>query len=1122
MEAKNLLPWAMLCVLLAGQLQAKGQTASLSMSTTEGQVRSSYGNLPLMFEANQGQSDSQVRFVSHGGGYSMFLTAGGLVLAVSAPNAPASSKVVAESSAHQARPTLGPIHQMQRSYRNQESSSLAIHLVGSAPNPQIVGEIPLQTRVNYFVGRDPSQWHRNIPTYGQVRYHNVYPGIDLVYYGNNRHLEYDFDLAPGADPENIEFSVTGTDALTIDSLGNLVLTKNAAQLVFHAPVVYQMERGARIPVAGSYVLRDSSHAAFSVGNYDRSKPLTIDPVLVYSTFVGGSGDVFSNGIEVDSSGDAYMVGTTDSPSLPSGSHALFATQFRMFLIELDPTGSTLLFANYFGGTSGGDEPYAVVLDGSGNPYITGDTPSSDFPVVNAYQSTLSGTEDAFLIKFSSDGSTIDYSTYLGGSTSQLGTSIAVDPSGEAMVAGMTQSTDFPVVNASQSSVVADQFGDWGVYGFLAKFAADGSSPVYSTYLAGSSLNTASWCSGCLPDSEVWGVASDASGNAYVTGVTNTADFPVTAGAFAIASPGTGTNDVGFVSKFSNTGALAYSTYLGGQTSSRLDAIAVDATGSAYVTGYDTANDGFPIVTTSICDPSVSACNGAVIAKLDPTGATLVYSTFLGTSNNMNGQAIQVDSSGDAFIAGSDVQFDLYNPIEEYAGNRDVVIAEIDSSASTVLMATFLGGQQLDEAAGLALDSSGAVYVTGVTQSFDFPVTQSAFQTVWGGPTDSFIAKIDPVTAAPAVAMAPFALQFSSESMGTTSPSQTSLLRNMGSQSLSIASKSISGDFAETDDCGTTVAPASSCTFTITFTPTGVGTRTGTLTIVDDAQGSPHSVSLTGSGAPGPPSIAISPSSLSFSSTAVGTISGVQTITIANTGTAPVQISNVQATSQFSAASTTCSSLTPGNTCAVQVTFTPNATGESTGSLSLTDSTSGTVYEVPLSGAGVDFTFSAPSSSTTVSAGGNATYVLNFSSVGGSFPNSISLKCTGAPAFSTCTLSPSSITPGNSSPVTVTVTTSGTASGLAGGWLSRKALLASLLATPLSFFSVFVVGGRRRVLSSGAIVATFLFLGLMMGCAGTSTGASGSYGVTPPGTYNLSVIATCGNLQHVTNLTLVVQ
>ncbi len=1007
--------------------------------------------------------------------------------------------------------------------------------MGSSTNPKVVGEQPLPTKVNYFIGRDPKKWRTNVATYGRIRYRNVYPGIDLVYYGNDRRVEYDFDLAPGADATQIQFEVKGADALSVDSAGNLVLSKGTSKLQFQIPILYQEINGIRAQVPGAYVLRDSTHVGFEVGSYDTTKPLVIDPVLVYSTFLGGSGDDFSNGIAVDSTGDAYVVGLTDSPDFPRANIGSYnPTQFRMFLTKLDPGGSTLLFADYFGGTSGSDEAYAVALDSSGNAYVTGNATSSDFPVKNPYQSTLAGSQDAFLVKFSADGSSIIYSTYLGGSsltsiggvTAQIGNSVSVDPAGEAVVAGVTLATDFPMVNANQPAASADQFGDWGEYGFVTKFAPDGLSLVYSTYLAGSTLN-AGPCTGCFPDSEILGVVTDGLGNAYMTGITNTANFPVTSGAFATTYPGDYLSDVGFVTKFTNTGGIAYSTYLGGLSSTLLTAIAVDASGSAYVTGYDSAGDNFPIVTTGICDPSVAACNGAVIAKLDSTGSSLVYSTFLGVSNNMAGQAIQVDASGHAFIVGSDSQFSLSKPIEEFAGGGDVVIAEIDPSGSTLSMATFLGGQGWEAPANsLALDGAGAIYVTGVTQSLDFPVTQSAFQTVFGGGTDTFITKIDSTTNAPAVALGPFSLQFASQSIGSTSAPQTSILRNMGSASLTITSKTMTGDFAETDDCGATLAAASFCTFTITFTPTASGQRTGALTIVDDAQGTPHAVTLAGTGTSGPVSVNISPSSLSFSPAPVGAPTAAQVVTVTNTGDAAISISGIQVTGDFAATPNGCISVAANKTCTVQVSFVPASSGPRTGTLRFIDSASDNPQEVTLSGSGIDFVSTTTDASTTVKAGGTASYQLTIGSVGGSFLNSVSFACGGGPAFATCTVSPHSMVPGtNSSTVTVTVKTAGATAQMFTPTGTHRRFFASCVLVQMGIFGIFLLGrnDRRRKFAQYAGVAIVMGTLLSLAGCGGGTSTSGSMAqATPAGTYALTVVATSGRVQHSTRLTLIVQ
>ena len=942
MQAKKITCVALCLIFAVLTSRAQERLAPASPRTVPsegGKVSSKYGNVPLMFEANQGQTDSKVQFLSRGSGYSVFLTSGGMVLALrpSEISSPKDASSAPLPNRNRSRPSF--VRQPEKVSRDEKSMALAIDLVGAAANPVIVGEEALRTRVNYFIGRDPSKWRRNVPTYNKIRYRNVYPGVDLVYYGNNHRVEYDFDLAAGADATQIQFSVKGADALNIDSAGNLVLTKGTSELRFQTPLLYQDIKGIRVRVPGTYVLRDSTHVGFEIGTYDTTKPLVIDPVLVYSTFLGGSSDDFSNGIAVDSAGDAYVIGLTDSPDFPLATIGSYnSTQFRMFLTKLDPTGSTLLFADYFGGTSGADEAFAVALDSSGNAYVTGNTLSSDFPVVNAYQSALSGSQDAFLAKFSADGSSIIYATYLGGSnltyvggaTTQIGRSISVDPAGEAVVAGITMATDFPTKNPYQSSVSSDQFGEWGTYGFLTKFAANGASLVYSTYLAGGSTLNYSSCPGpgCFPVSNILGVVTDASGNAYVTGYTNTTDFPVTSGAFTTAFPGYDLNDVGFVSKFTNSGGIAYSTYLGYLTA--LFAIAVDTTGSAYVTGYNIAND-FPIVTTSICDPSVAACNGVIIAKLNPTGSSLAYSTFLGTSNNMVGQAIQVDAKGDAFIVGSDVQFDLANPIEEFAGGAgNVVVAEIDPSASTLLMATFLGGQVWDAASGLALDSKGAAYVTGETQSIDFSVTQSAFQTALGGQTDTFISKIDPTTNAPAVAMAPFSLQFGSQNVGSTSTAQTTVLRNMGSAALTISGKTIGADFAETDDCGTTVAPASFCTFTVTFTPTTSGSLMEGLTITDDASGSPHSVTLTGTGTGLAPNFTIS--------------GGSNATTVSPGGTATYALNVTPTGGSFSNAVTfACDGAPAFATCTVN----PQSIipGQNSSTVTVTVKTAGTVGEM---------------------------------------------------------------------------------------------------------------------------------------------------------------------------------
>ncbi|HEY1660625.1 MAG TPA: SBBP repeat-containing protein [Candidatus Sulfotelmatobacter sp.] len=902
------------------------------------------GGLPLTFEANQGQSDPNVKFFSKGKGYTAFLTANGMLLTL--------------------RPSSGVARQ-PLSGSAAPVATLQFALVGASANPTVVGEDLQPGKINYFFGNDPTKWRTGVATYARIRYHNVYPGIDIVYYGNHRQLEFDFAISPGADPSQIQFQVQGAKGLDIDQQGDLVLDTGNGELHFRTPTTYQEANGTRVPVQGSYVLKDSTHVGFQLSRLDPTKPTVIDPVLVYGTYLGGSGDDEASGVAVDSSGNVYISGTTDSTDFPLAIFgSLPAGNSHVFVAKLDSTGSTLLYADYLGGNTD-DYGYGLAVDGSGEVYLTGSTTSSDFPMVNAYNPTYPGGTNAFVTKLSSDGSILLYSTYFGGNGSDLPATIAVDSSGNMLIAGSTTSTNLPTVDAYQSTASANQGGQFGTYGFVTKFSPDGSELVYSTYFAGSS-NVSYTCgvSTCWPQpySAIASMAVDSSGNAFVGGSTTTYNFPTTANVYETSSYALQNGLAGFLGKFSSSGELVYSTYLD-ETSgivTTINAVAVDASGSAYVTGGAFSDGSFPLSSTSICDPSVYSqlCGFGFVTKFNATASSLLYSTFLGPNNLSTPVAIALDASNNAYVAGStnDTSFSSENGIEAFSteGSQyqagidyDVLLAEIDSQASSELFASYLGGSGNNVVASIALDADANIYVAGSTDSIDFPISQGSYQEVVGGNTDSFIVKIAPTDAA-AVSVTPFSLDYEVQSLGT-STAQTVLLRNMGSTALNITSIAASPDFTQTNNCGSSVPAAGTCTLSVTFTPRVVGADSGSVSIVDDAAGSPHVINLSGTGTG--PAVTLAPASLTFAALTLGTSSAGQSVILTNSGDQSLTIGTIQASGDYAQTNNCSVLLAPEASCSIQVTFTPTVAGTRAGVLTIADGAFDSPQAITLTGTG---------------------------------------------------------------------------------------------------------------------------------------------------------------------------
>jgi hypothetical protein len=621
---------------------------------------------------------------------------------------------------------------------------LRLQLVGAHAAAPVVGEDPLAGTSNYFIGNDPRQWRTGIPTYGRVAYQGVYPGVDLVYYGNQQQLEYDFTVAPGTDPGLIRLHVEGAQSPSLDGQGDLVLHTAGGDVVEHAPVLYQDRAGGRQTVAGWFVLEEGDQVGFAVGSYDRSRPLIIDPILSYSTYLGGSGSDFGTAIAVDGAGNAYVAGQTSSSSFPTTAGAVQPTYgggfTNAFVTKLNPAGTAIVYSTFLGGNGlDGDFGTGVAVDAAGNAYVTGTAFSSNFPTTpGAFQTTLGSIfgGNAFVTKLNPAGTALVYSTYLGGSGSSStlegdhGTGIAVDAAGNAYVTGGTSSGNFPTTPGAFQTA----FGGSMSNAFVTKLNPAGTALLYSTYLGSSGS--------VFPGDSGRGIAVDAAGNAYVTGETTSSTFPTTPGAFQTAFGGGMGN--AFVTKLNPAGtALAYSTYLGG--SGRGNGIAVDAAGNAYVTG-GTSSGNFP-TTPGAFQRTYGGSGDAFVTKLNPAGTALAYSTYLGGSGGDSGAGIAVDAAGSAYVAGETTSSTFPTTPGAFqtafgGGMGNAFVTKLNPAGTALAYSTYLGGSGNDFGLGVAVDAAGSAYITGSSNSTDFPVTLGAFQPRLGGAgaLNAFVAK----------------------------------------------------------------------------------------------------------------------------------------------------------------------------------------------------------------------------------------------------------------------------------------------------------------------------------------------------------------------------------------------
>jgi len=739
-----------------------------------------YGRLPLSFEVNRGQTDAQVRFLARGQGYTLFLTSQQAVLSVQKSEGgsrkreelgnPGSEFAAGRLALFNEHPLPMTDRFKPQGTHRTTNAVLQMQLVGANSNARVSGAEELPGKSNYFIGNDPKKWRTNIPTYAKVQIEDIYPGVDLVYYGNQGQLEYDFVVRPGADPNAIKLALASApkgkgspdsrdsveaSSVKIDGNGDLVVQADGGEVRFHKPVVYQpasAESGRptaeKTLVAGRYTINDQKEVAFAIGEYDKTKPLVIDPVLAYSTYLGGSQQEQGYGVAVDSSGNAYVTGYTISKDFPISNafqptnHSAFLFGANAFVTKFNADGSALLYSTYLGGNAT-DFAFAIAVDGSGNAYVTGQTDSTDFPTVNPLQAAYAGAQDSFLTKLSADGSALLYSTYLGGSGNDEPSAIAVDGSSSAYVTGWTDSTNFPTTpGAFQGSNHA--VPPYTANAFVVKFSPNGSALAYSTYLGGSRGDRGA------------GIAVDRAGNAYVTGGASSTDFP-TANAFQSSMHDFG---AAFVTELNaNASALVYSTYLGGTShpnqgmlvgGSGASGIAVDSSGNAYVTGSTYCTD-FPTTVTAYQGSNHASPSGspnAFLTKFNSGGSALVYSTYLGGSRGDQANGIAINSSGNAYLTGytADTDFPTASPIQanNNASNiagRNAFVTEFTPDGSGLVYSTYLGGSGNDTAYGIAVDGSNNTYVTGAAGSPDFPIFNPFQATKHNQSYSVFVAKI---------------------------------------------------------------------------------------------------------------------------------------------------------------------------------------------------------------------------------------------------------------------------------------------------------------------------------------------------------------------------------------------
>jgi hypothetical protein len=766
-----------------------GSIRSLNgMKNVREQLNKSYTRLPLAFEKNQGQLDNRVKFLSRGAEADIYLTANEIILSLANPKQPDTSPLDSEAVNHQGNDKATIYHKTQRQQAFNRDK-VAMRLAG-ANTARIIGVDESPGTVNYFIGNNSKKWHTDIRTYRKVAYRGVYPGIDQIFYGNEQQLEYDFIVSPGANPGAIKLAFKGASDMAIDLHGDLVLhAKGSQEVRLHKPYVYQEINGGKREIPSRYVMRAKHQVGFEINDYDVSRPLVIDPVLSYSTYLGGSGNDAGFDVAVDASGSVYMTGSTDSSDLsPLGGT-------NVFVAKLNPAGTERIYLAIIGG-SGDDTGFSIAVDNTGSAYVAGSTNSVDFPVMNSPQVAFGGgSQDAFIAKLNPSGSGVVYATYFGGSGNDAAFGLAVDSTGSAYVTGSTDSPELSTLGKTDA--------------FVAKLNPSGSERLYLSTLGGGGDDTG------------FEIAVDGDGSAYVVGATDSTNF-TTVNAM---QPNPGGAQDAFVAKLNPAGsALVYSTYLGGTGNDAGFGIAVDTIGNAYITG-----------STNSPQFSTLGDSDVFVAKLTASGDSRMYFAILGGSGDEVGFSIAVDATGNAYVAGStdSSNFTAANPLQQsIGGSQDAFVAKLSPAGSTLVSSTYIGGRGNDVCFAVTVNTGGDAYLVGFTDSTDFPAAGS-LQSSNAGSGDAFIVKVG-------VGITPATLQLSqiSYSLGEGSGSIPVVVNRIGDTTIAATINYATSDSAGLNNCNIINGIASSrCDYatsigTLRFAA-GETSKTISIPVVDD-------------------------------------------------------------------------------------------------------------------------------------------------------------------------------------------------------------------------------------------------------------------------------------------------